>query len=525
MVAASELIYDTGADADEMAAAIFGDGVTIVSASTGDSDWRSSAIYYGGDSIAPGATPGDTGVILSTGRATRYTNSSGQANQQTGQTSSSSGENNLSDFNSAAGTNTYDASYLDVTFVPVGNTMTMQFIFASEEYPEYVSSLYQDFVGIWVNGSQVSMSVGNGDTDPGNINSGNNQNLFLDNTNDAYNTEMDGLTVTMTLTMNVNAGVENTIRIGIADVADSSLDSNLLIAAGSVQTSVIANDDSIVMGATDSQTLDVTANDTNTGGFLTITHINGQAVTAGSIVGLNTGQTVQLNADGTITVVGNGDGEDYNFTYTISNGTNTDTGLVSVSAVPCFVVGTMIRTPDGDRAVETLEPGDLVETADNGPQPLRWIGKRTVAGTGELAPIRILENTFGQHRTLNVSPQHRVLICDTMAELLFGEPEVLVSAKHLLNDLTVRQIQMPQVTYVHMMFDQHELVYSENIVTESFLPGPQTTSLWEKPIVDEICAIFPELNPMSGSGYSPAARRTLRGYEAQVLLAPLQGVA
>ena len=121
--------------------------------------------------------------------------------------------------------------------------MTMQFVFSSEEYPEYVNSLYQDFIGVWVNGSFVDISIGNGDLDPGNINQGNNENLYVDNTNDDYNTEMDGFTVTMTLTMNVNPGVTNSIRIGIADVLDSSYDSNLLIAADSVQTVLIANDD------------------------------------------------------------------------------------------------------------------------------------------------------------------------------------------------------------------------------------------------------------------------------------------
>ena len=74
MATAAELGYDTGASATEMAEEIFGDGVTVVSADyTGDS--RSSAIYSNGDALAPGATPGDTGVILSTGRANSSTRS------------------------------------------------------------------------------------------------------------------------------------------------------------------------------------------------------------------------------------------------------------------------------------------------------------------------------------------------------------------------------------------------------------------------------------------------------------------
>ena len=258
MVAASELTYQTNASATQMAEAIFGDGVTVVSADyTGDN--RSSAIYSDGDSVAPGATPGDTGVILSTGRANEYTNSSGQANQDTNQSRNTSGENNNSDFNAAAGSNTYDASYLDVSFIPDAGVMTMQFIFSSEEYPEFQNSVYQDFVGVWINGAQVELTIGNGDADPGNVNSTNNENLYLDNTNDDYNTEMDGLTVTMTLTMVVNPGEVNTIRIGIADVSDSSYDSNLLIAGDSVQTDLVALDDSTNLHPDGSKTIDVLA--------------------------------------------------------------------------------------------------------------------------------------------------------------------------------------------------------------------------------------------------------------------------
>ena len=521
MVAASELTYQTNASAMDMAETIFGDGVTVVSANyTGDS--RSSAIYSDGDSVAPNATPGDTGVILSTGRANQYTNSSGQANQDNNQSTNTQGQNNNSDFNAAAGTRTYDASYLDVSFIPDSNMMTMQFVFSSEEYPEYVNSIYQDFVGVWVNGVQVDMEVGNGDADPGNVNASNNENLFLDNSGDAYNTEMDGLTVTMTLTMTVNPGVVNDIRIGIADVSDSSYDSNLLIAGDSVQTDFVAIEDSTTVHPDGSTTIDVLANDvdSSTGSStLTITHINGVAVTAGSIVTLNTGQQVQLNADGTLTVFGDGDTEDFNFTYTANNGGNDDVGFVNVSSIPCFVAGSLIRTPYGEVPVEALQPGDLVDTRDDGPQPVRWIGSRAVEATGDFAPIHIRTGTFGSHRDLMLSPQHKVLVRDSLAELLFGEGEVLVAAKDLINDRSVTRRPGGEVTYVHLMFDRHQVIFSEGLETESFLPGPQTTDVLEQPAVDEICALFPELDPVTGAGYGGAVRPTLKGYEARLLAA------
>lgn len=520
MVAASELPIDTvreGTTATDMAQNIFGAGVNVTGATYfGDID--SAGIYTNGDTIAPGVAPSDTGVIMSTGNAEDFTNTSGTSNQRANTSTNTSGINNNSQLNSAAGARTYDGSILDVDFIPDSSLMTMQFVFSSEEYPEFQNSIYQDFVGVWVNGTLVPLDVGDGDTDPGNINTTNNINMYVDNGNDDYNTEMDGFTITMTLTMVVNPNVVNSMRIAIADVSDSSYDSSLLIAGDSVQTDLIAVSDNVNVYPTGTTTLDVLDNDINQGtGSLTITHINGQPVTVGQTITLPTGQQVTLNADGTFGLVGDGDIEDFNFTYTIDNGTDSDVGFVNATSIPCFVAGTLIATEDGDRPAETLKPGDMILTQDDGPQPLRWIGSRCVEAVGDFAPIHIRANTFGEHRDLLVSPLHRVLIRDTVAELLFGESEVLVAARDLVNDRSVTRREGGEVTYVHLLFDKHQVVFSEGLETESFLPGPQTTSSFEAEIVDEICSLFPELDPKTGEGYSPAARRTLRRYEADLL--------
>ena len=400
-------------------------------------------------------------------------------------------------------------------FIPKGDLLTMQFVFSSEEYPEFQNSIYQDFVGVWVNGVQVELSIGNGDIDPGNLNNTSNENLFVDNTGSDFNTEMDGFTVTMTLKMKVIPGVVNSIRIGIADVTDTSYDSNLLIAGGSLQTVLVAQDDNTTLHPTGSQVLDVLANDG--GSSLTITHINGIAVTVGSTVTLNTGQTVMLNGDGTLTITGDGDTEKFNFTYTVSDGTNDDTAFVTVDSVPCFVAGTLIATPAGERAVETLRAGDLVLTRDDGAQPLRWIGSRTIAATGDFAPVHIHAGALGDHRALSVSPQHRVLIDGPLAELLFGEAEVLVAALDLVDGANVTRREGGEVTYVHLLFDRHQVIRSEGLETESFLPGPRTGSMFERPVIDEICRLFPQLDPDTGHGYGSAARRILRRFEALLL--------
>ncbi|MEM1237204.1 MAG: Hint domain-containing protein [Pseudomonadota bacterium] len=528
MVQATELDYTTNASDLLMAQTIFGAGATVVGASyTGWS--QSSAIYDDPTGSGDNFLPNSSGVILSTGRASDFTNSTGDANQSNFTGTDSPGTGTVQDFNDVAGQTTFDAAYLDVDFTTENDLMTMQFIFASDEFPEFTSSIYNDVLAVWVNGVFVPLSIGNGDTSINQINEDTTQNLYTDNADSAFNTEMDGFTVTMSLTFPVTPTTDpsdpqvNTVRIGVADASDSVYDTNVIIGANAIQTELIAIDDDLTMGTEFTKTFNLLGNDEVVNFGVQVTHINGVELIPGQSVILNSGQAVLLNSDWTITVTSTAQPAEDVFTYDIiDNVGNTSTGFVTLETVPCFVAGTMILTPDGERRIEDLVPGDLVVTHDNGAQPIRWAGQRTMSASGKMAPIRIREGALGDHRQLLVSPQHRILVRDTLSELLFGEPEVLVSAKHLVDDHSIRVEEGGFVTYVHLLFDRHEVVFSEGLATESFLPGPQTTDCFEEEVLDEICEIFPELDPQTGSGYSPSVRRTLKSHEAKVFM---KGVA
>ncbi len=522
-VSASELTIDSRASATEMANAIFGDGVQVTNAAY-FGDRNASGIWTGGDTTSPDATPSDTGVILSTGRVRDFTNSSGDPNVSASTSTNTKGVNYDSGFNNLAGTWTYDAAILDVDFVPDNDQMTIQFTFASEEYPEYVGSIFNDAVGIWINGQEVASPVFE-IAQINNVNNSANETLYIDNTGDVANTEMDGYTVTLSVTMSVNAGQTNNIRLGIADVGDSNYDSAILIAGDSIQSTVIAADDAETVYEGQTAHIDVTAND-NGPGTMSVTHINGQAVAAGDTVTLNNGFEITLEADGTLSAAppagygGLTAPEGFNFSYTAEDSSTgiTDTAFVSITSIPCFASGTHIRTDRGDVAVESLRVGDLIETRDNGLQPIRWIGHRTVPATGRFAPVVIERGTMGLHETLVLSPQHRVLVRHHMAELLFGEDEVLVAAKDLVNDCSIRIREGGTVDYFHLLFDEHQIIWSEGLQTESFHPGPVTLSGFDDAVRDELCALFPELDPATGAGYSASARPALRSYEAAALV-------
>ena len=188
----------------------------------------------------------------------------------------------------------------------------------------------------------------------------------------------------------------------------------------------------------------------------------------------------------------------------------------------CFVNGTLIATDVAEVAVEDLKIGDVVMTRDNGPQTISWLGKKVLSGIMpvHLLPIRIKANALGKglpKRDLLVSPQHRILVSDWRAELMFGASEVLVAAKHLVNDRDIRvATDLEEFSYFHIMFDTHQTVFSEGLPSESFHPGDFAMQSLSDASRTEILELFPELEN-GVENYGPATHTSLKAFEAKAL--------
>lgn len=195
--------------------------------------------------------------------------------------------------------------------------------------------------------------------------------------------------------------------------------------------------------------------------------------------------------------------------------TNTDRDAIGI---PCFTPGAMIATAQGERAIEDLKIGESVFTRDHGLQPIRWIGQRRVAALGALAPIRIRPSVIeGLTKSLLVSPQHQMLFTGARAELLFGESEVLVAAANLVDGKAVTREMRATIDYLHIMFDQHEVIYANGVPTESFHPGQQGVDGLDEAAREDMFQIFPELRA-DLSTFGDTARMCLRSYEAELLM-------
>ncbi len=193
--------------------------------------------------------------------------------------------------------------------------------------------------------------------------------------------------------------------------------------------------------------------------------------------------------------------------------------------VICFTPDTQLATPGGPRLIQSLRPGDLVLTRDAGPQPILWTGHRRMTGARlhampHLRPIRIKAAAMGQGQPqpdLLVSPQHRILMQGAAAEALFNAPEVLVRAEDLVNDRTILvERALREVTYVHVLFETHQVIWANGVATESFHPANAALDALEPAQRAGLMALFPGL-AADPSAYGAPARRNLTGSEAAIL--------
>ena len=166
-----------------------------------------------------------------------------------------------------------------------------------------------------------------------------------------------------------------------------------------------------------------------------------------------------------------------------------------------------------------------MQTRDNGAQEVLWIGARRMSGARlfvmpKLRPVRIKAGALGIDRPeeeLLVSPEHRMLVRGDTARALFNTSEVLVAARDLVNGSTIiTDMAVREVTYVHLLLSNHQILWANGVETESFHPANAALSALDDSDRLRLLQLLPglERDPLTYGGY---ARRNLSTPEAAIL--------
>lgn len=239
---AMALSVTTSTDASVLASTLVGSGVTIVSASLIGASNQQGTFSGGASSIGI-----DSGVILTSGSALE---APGPNNSDGASTTTSTGSD--SDLQTLIpGFSIFDKNVLEITFTTNTGNLFFSYVFASEEYNEYVNSSFNDVFGFFIDGANIALipgtttpvSINNvncGYSDGGALPGTDPENCGLFNNNDINNggplfdIEYDGFTDVFTASiLGLEAGKEHTIKLAIADAGDSALDSAVFLKAGS----------------------------------------------------------------------------------------------------------------------------------------------------------------------------------------------------------------------------------------------------------------------------------------------------
>jgi hypothetical protein len=137
------------------------------------------------------------------------------------------------------------------------------------------------------------------------------------------------------------------------------------------------------------------------------------------------------------------------------------------AARPGIATGTLVLTKTGERAVESLRPGDKIITRSRGFTALRWVGITTNKGP---APIHISAGALGDHQAITVSASTRFLIRGAVPLALFGSSEVVVQAADLVNNRSIYRLDAPRTLLVHLMFDSPEIIRAAGMEVETLNP-------------------------------------------------------
>lgn len=355
-------LNDPSLTPETLAQQLVGDGTPITN------------VTYTGASAGAGLATGfedvfgfDSGVVLSTGSVAGDNSSILGPNESNDQSTGLNvpGDADLDAI--VAPQTTSDASVLEFEFTPVSDTVTFSYVFGSEEYEEYVNSQFNDVFGFFVNGTNYASVATDDGSVPVTINTINpciNTEFYVSNVANStcddgetempawapgdFNTELDGFTVVLSFEAPVTAGEINHIKLAIADAADDSLDSAVLIQAGSFKSNTAPTAADIAKETEFDTPIEITLQgDDADGDALTYSVLDAPAVDQGTLSALDGNKITFTPADGFT--------GDATFTYRVNDGSvNSAPATVTIKVLEeGVIIPTTTPTPT---APETTEP-------------------------------------------------------------------------------------------------------------------------------------------------------------------------
>lgn len=191
------------------------------------------------------------------------------------------------------------------------------------------------------------------------------------------------------------------------------------------------------------------------------------------------------------------------------------------AAFSAFAHGTLIKTTDGQVAIEDLQPGTEILTTEYGPLPLLWIGSMTLLpgggedGEQDVCLTRVMADNFGPARPaqdLMAGPGARLLTRRTEIHDIVGTEQVLSPARDMVDGVHVINIAPPRpVTVYHLCLQRHATITAAGLAAETFHPGPGFERALGPNMLSLFLSFFPHIHTPSDFGPLAYPRASVNG--------------
>jgi hypothetical protein len=278
---------------------------------------------------------------------------------------------------------------------------------------------------------------------------------------DIVNSTISNLTNSGTLTLDASDTL--TPNVTISDAYDGTLSINEVVPTGADLNFENRNGDIIFSALSDLN--GVTISGFEGGDRIDIANLAYDPNGSISLASGNTLVVVEHGVTNTFTLNPSADFSQNQDAFHISsdgfNGTD-----ISETAVPCFLNGTQILTPTGERAIEALRIGDLIVNHQQQTVPIKWIGRRSYTAplpeNPDIIPVLIKANAIANQvpdKDLYLSPLHAILI-----------DHFLVPAGALINDKSILTAPAKgDITYFHIETENHDVIIAHHMPAETFI--------------------------------------------------------
>ncbi len=172
-----------------------------------------------------------------------------------------------------------------------------------------------------------------------------------------------------------------------------------------------------------------------------------------------------------------------------------------------FAQGTIFQAERGYMAIEDIQPGDMLMTADGTTEQVTWIGSATFSPNDlgdRMHLTRVMADSFGMNRPesfISLGSAARVLQAPAHLRGNIDAGRMMTPAHRFLDGVNVIEVMPPTpMRLFHIGMRRHTALIASGLEVESYHPGSTPIGDLSNTLRDVFQSMFPHIDRLSDFG-------------------------